>query len=76
MTRVDDKHANAPAVWRNDNRPLYLKDAEIQKYKLASQLSFSNVVCEYGAPGDSVCNIPDFDVPVNGLAVFRFKMIQ
>lgn len=68
MTRIDDENANAPQMWRNDGSPLYLKDAAIQRYKLASQLSYSTVVCQYS--GSSMCTIPDFVVPVNGLAVF------
>ncbi len=66
-TRVDDSNANAPQVWRNEGRPLYLKPADVARYNAASELQFELVKCR--AVSDNECEISNLHVPVNGLLV-------
>jgi xylan 1,4-beta-xylosidase len=68
MTRIDDSHANAPQLWRDDGRPLYLKPADIKRYLAASELGWVAV----SKPCVSSCTLGPFELPQNGLAVFAF----
>lgn len=76
---IDDNNANAPqggrhgqrhafthahAAWRNDGRPLYLKPADVKRYRAASQLNWRP------------CFPGQFTVAEQGLMVFVAKVAK
>ncbi len=72
MARIDDTHANAPAVWRSDGRPLYLRPDDVKRYVEASRVSWNPVTMR--ACSNS-CTLGPFSLPHQGLAIFSYNAV-